>query len=108
MKNAPAIITFATLAVLFLLAVAASLIDSIPFAFVASYVVGFGCSAGFLSMFLADYGEASRRKVVLVPVESDVPASNEWGQGDRFPDPITVNFLPTGGFRKEPATLSLI
>lgn len=108
MKNAPAIITFATVAVLLLLAVAASLIDSIPFVFVASYVVGFGCSVGFLSMFLADYGESSRRQVVLVPVESDVVAKADWQAGAQFPDPITMNFISSSGFRKNPATLSLI
>jgi hypothetical protein len=117
MKNMPAIITFATVAALLLLAIAASLIDSIPFAFIASYVVGFGCSLGFLAMFIADYSRRSPRLAEIVVRDADVAteleaaakASPAWNQpGWGAPDPITVNFAATLGLRNEPNTWSAI
>jgi hypothetical protein len=119
MKNLPAITSIATLAVLLLLAVAASVIDSIPFAIIASYVVGFGCSIGFLAVFLADYDPRSPRPVAVVTTEAEArrkleaamaaAAQHELdGQMDTpFGEPVTVNLLSTMGLRNDPATLSL-
>jgi hypothetical protein len=121
MKNAPAIITFATLAVLLLLAVAASIFDSIPFVFIASYVVGFGCSVGFLTMFIADYAQRTPRLIVLEVSRADrarerqaarraasIESMLDQDPSGQFSDPITMNFLSTAGLRKGPSTLSLI
>jgi hypothetical protein len=115
MKNMPAIITFATVAALLLLAIAASLFNSIPFAFIASYVVGFGCSLGFLAMFIADYSHRSPRLAEIVVREADArpeleaaaKASTAWNQPDwGYRDPITVSFRSTLGLRNEPITWS--
>jgi hypothetical protein len=100
-----------------LLAIAASLFDSIPFAFIASYVVGFGCSLGFLAMFIADYGHRSPRLVEIVVREADArseleaaaKASAAWNQPDwGTPDTITVDFRSAIGLRNEPNTWSAI
>jgi hypothetical protein len=119
MKNMPAVITFATVAVLLLLGIAASFIDSIPFALIASYVVGFGCSVGFLAMFLADYGlraprlsaivirEADERTELAEVAEASVSGSQpDWEIRAPFDDPITMMTRSTIGLMNDPATLS--
>jgi hypothetical protein len=119
MKNLTVIISIATVAVLLLLAVAASLIDSIPFAFVASYVVGFAGSIQLLAFFVQDYAP---RKPRLVEVESSEAAAKraleaakaleaQWLAEQRssgsFDEHLTVNVLSTIGLRNDHATLSL-
>ena len=119
MKNMSAVITLATIAVLLLLGIAASFIDSIPFAVIASYVVGFGCSVAFLAMFLADYGFRAPRLSAIVIREADArtelgepaEASALRNQPDGefrapFDDPITMITRSTIGLRNDPATLS--
>src|SRR5665213_3820370 len=102
MKNLPAIISIATVAVFLLLAVAASVIDSLPCAFMASYVVGFACSIQLFAMFVEDYGPRSPRLVESVSIEvsasRDLAAAKaaeaEWQLGSRsegaFSDPVTM------------------
>ncbi len=119
MKNLPAIISIATVAVLLLLAVAASVIDSLPFAFMASYVVGFACSVQLFAMFVQDYGPRGPRLVESVSVEASArrdleaakAAEAEWRLERRDAgaccDPVTVNVLSTLGLRNDDATLSL-
>jgi predicted O-methyltransferase YrrM len=117
MKNLPAIVSIATVAVLLLLAIAASFIDSLPFLFIASYVVGFGASIGFLALFIADYAPRSPR-LIAIEVRQDetqrasaakAVRSQHWldDQGGSFIDPITVNLLATLGVRSD-STLSTI
>jgi hypothetical protein len=105
MKSLPAIISLATAAILLLLAVAASVINSLPFALIASYVVGFGCSAAFLALFAADY--SPRRPIEIVVKETEEKRELAWPNSSGAEDSITVNFLSTMGLRKDPATLSL-
>jgi hypothetical protein len=118
MKNVTAIISIATVAVLLLLAVAASFIDSLPFALIASYIIGFSASIGFLALFIADYGERGPRPIPVV-IKEDEPQrqleekaadSREWigSQGSTpFNDPITVNLMSTLGMRDNSATSTL-
>jgi hypothetical protein len=117
MKNLPAIISIATVAVLLLLAVAASVIDSLPFALIASYVVGFACSLSLLALFVADYAPRSPRLIALVSSEAEEKRAREAAATERlldrqadapYSDPITVNFMATMGLRSDPATVSLV
>jgi uncharacterized protein (DUF58 family) len=117
MKNLPAIASIATVAVLLLLAVAASLIDSLPFAFIASYVVGFGCSIGLLAMFISDYGPSTPRPLAIVTREVEERRALEAAraaaaQGQpvetAYNDPITVSWMSTLGLQNDPATVSLL
>jgi hypothetical protein len=121
MKNLPAIISIATVAVLLLLAVAASVIDSLPFALIASYVVGFACSLSLLALFVADYAPRSPRLIALVSSEAEEKRAHGAAaraaatehlldhQADApYSDPITVNFMATMGLRNDPATVSLV
>lgn len=116
MKNIVPITSIATIAALLLLAVAASFIDSLPFAFIASYVVGFACSASLLAVFIADYSPRSPRPIPIVSrevetrreleaAESSAPAQGRFEPS--FDDQVTVNILSTVGLRNDPATLSL-
>lgn len=118
MKNVPSIISLATVAVLLLLAVAASFIDSLPFAFVASYVVGFACSVGFLALFLADYGSTSPRLIAIDFKEAEAKreAAARATRAQRRPDPqfgapcrepVAPELLATIGLRNDPSTLSI-
>jgi hypothetical protein len=120
MKMLPAIVSLATIATLLLLAVAASVTDFIPFALVASYVVGFGCSIGFLALFIADYTPRSRRLVETVVSEAEAERELEAmaraaAAQRRFREeldqlahgPLTANMLRTLGLRNDQATLSL-
>ena len=59
MKNLPAIVSLSVIATLLLLAVAASFDTSIPFALIASYVVGFACAAAMLASLIVDYGQSA-------------------------------------------------
>jgi len=106
MKSLPAIISIATVAALMLLAVAASFIDSLPFALIASYIVGFACSVGFLALFIADYGPRSARPIELVIRETEAKRQVETSVVQPFEDPITLNVLSTMGIRNDPATIS--
>jgi hypothetical protein len=106
MKSLPAIISLATAAALLLLAVAASFIDSLPFALIASYIVGFACSVGFLALFIADYGPRSARPIELVIRETEAKRHIERPVAQLFEDPITLNVLSTVGLQNDPATLS--
>jgi hypothetical protein len=106
MKSLPAIISLATAAALLLLAVAASFIDSLPFALIASYIVGFACSIGFLALFIADYNPRSARPIELVIRETEAKRQVERPVAPSFVDPITLNVLSTLGLRNDPATLS--
>jgi hypothetical protein len=110
MKNLVPITSIATIAALLLLAVAASFIDSLPFALIASYVVGFACSASLLAVFIADYSPRSPRPIPIARRELEAAESARWAQGrfdPSFDDQVTVNILSTVGLRDDPATLSL-
>ena len=117
MKNLVPVISIATIAALLLLSVAASFIDSLPFAFIASYVVGFACSASLLAVFIADYSPRSPRPIAIVTREVEARRELEAAQSAQgrfdaqfepsFNDPLTVNILTTVGLRNDPATLSL-
>jgi hypothetical protein len=113
MKTLPAIISIATVAVLLLLAVAASVIDSLPFAYIASYVVGCGCAAGLLAFFIADYGPRSPRLIEAVIDEAkalrdaEARAAAARRQAETpFDDHVTVNWLSSGSLSNDPATVS--
>jgi len=119
MKSLPAIIALSTVAILLLLAVAASLIASISFAYVASYVVGFSCAAGMVASLIADYGPRSPRLIAL-PVRDTEPvcvsefaeeASDEtWAilPAARPRDEAILERLTASiGMRSDPATLSI-
>jgi hypothetical protein len=120
MKNLPAITAIATVAVLLLLAVAASVIDSFPLAYIASYVVGFGCSIEILVLFISDYSPRAPRLIAIVSREAEerrqlgaaraVPAQCQPEQlvETAYDDPITVNWMSTIGLQNDQATLSLM
>jgi hypothetical protein len=105
MKSLPAIISLATAAALLLLAVAASLIDSLPFALIASYIVGFACSIGFLALFISDYAPRAR-PIELVVRETEAAREAKNQAVPAFADHITLNVLSTAGLTNDPATLS--
>ena len=111
MKNVSAIISIATVAILLLLAVAASVIDSLPFAVIASYVIGFACAIQFLALFIADYSPRSPRPIPIMSREAEENAAAQRRvdqQADTpFSDPDTVMMLSTNRLRNGPATLSL-
>lgn len=107
MKNAPAIISLATVGALLILAVASSLFDSIPFALIACYIVGFSGSIAFLATFMADYGPRSPGPIRIV---AEDPASDRWTEAPTdvaINEQLTVSILSTLGLRDAPATLSV-
>ena len=108
MKNVPAVISLATIGALLILAVAASVVDSIPFAVVACYIIGFSGSLAFLATFIADYSPRSPEPVKLVAEEA---AAGRWTgvpTDAALGEEVTVSILSTVGMEPDPATLSLI
>jgi hypothetical protein len=119
MKSLPALISLATAAVLILIAIAASFIESVPFALIASSVIGVGTTFAFLALFAADYGPPPRVLRVVDPEESKreldallrMAAARDRSEPEIAPalaDEITVNFLSTVGLDRQPSTLSLL
>ncbi len=107
MKNAPAIISLATVGALLILAVASSLVDSIPLALIACYIVAFSGSIAFLATFMADYGPRSPEAIRIV---AEDPASDRWAEVHTdvaLSEQLTVSILSTGGLHEAPATLSV-
>ena len=121
MKNLPAIVVLSTVAILLLLAVAASLVPSLSFASIASYILGFSCAAGTLAFLVADYGPGSPRPIA-------VPARNPEAEGVREStvkagpygrrvtravkesqdEAATEDLMASIRMRNDPATLSLL
>jgi hypothetical protein len=106
MKNVPAIISLATIGALLILSVAASLVESIPFAVVACYIIGFSGSIAFLAIFVADYGSRSSEPIKIVVKDA---ASERWtevpadaGLGEH----LTVSIFSTVSINEDPVTLS--
>lgn len=120
MKTLPAIISIATIAALLLLAVAASVIESIPFAYIATCVIGFAVALELLALFVADYGPQPPRLIAVeqekaqAEREAAARASETRRRIERevnspaFNDEASVNWVSTAGLRNEPSTLSLL
>jgi hypothetical protein len=119
MKSLPALISLATVAALIVVAVAASLINSVPFTLIAAYVVGIGSSLTFLALFAADYASQPRLLRVVDPAASKreleallrAAASRERRDVAVAPaarDEITEKLWSTLGLDREPSTLSLL
>lgn len=120
MKNLPAIASLSTVAILLLLAVAASLYASLSFAFVASYVVGFSCATGMVASLIWDYGPRSPRPIELPVRYAEPRRAREVSEAAsaepcvNFPaarprdEAITDDLMATIGLRNDPATLSLM
>jgi hypothetical protein len=117
MKNLPCIIALSTIISLALLTACAVLGVSLPYAGIASDILGISCCAGVAAFFVADYtpnrsrpyidlGVAEpKREVALAPVRQRyVPRPIELPVDDE----ITVNLMATLGLRREPATVSLM
>jgi hypothetical protein len=117
MKNLPCIVTLATLVSLAFLAVAAVFGVPLPYASIASDIIGVSCCAGVLAFFAMDYStDRSRNRVAMPALESKrevIPAAVGRAR-DLVPIPvpvdtdITLNLMATLGSWSEPATVSLM
>jgi uncharacterized membrane protein len=115
MKNLPCIISLLTIVSLALLAACAAISISLPYATIASGIVGISCSAGVFAFLVADYVPNRTRPPIALGVaepEREVePASVRQRPVSRLIDlsldeELTVNLIATLGLRRESATVS--
>jgi hypothetical protein len=119
MKNIPYVIAFSAFIGLVLLAVFAAMGISLPFAYIASDIVGFSCAAGVLSFLIMDYAPRGGYQPVdirvvepkLEIVRADPPAADTCGVPVPievpFYDEVTLNLMSTFGASNDPATVSM-
>jgi hypothetical protein len=115
MKNLISIVSLTGLASLVVLAVLAAFDVSLPYACIASDVIGFSAGAGVLAFFVADYAP-SRPLIDLQAVQVERNALASARHLEVNPDPVdmafdpnaTLNWLGSSSMEQEPSTLSLI
>jgi hypothetical protein len=117
MKNLPCIVTIATLVSLAFLAAAAACGVPLPYASLASDIIGFSCCAGVVAFFAMDYStDRSRNRAYFEPVAAKrevIPATvgrarNLEAISLPVDTDITINLMATLGSWSEPATVSLM
>gem|GEM_PF-2987352 len=115
MKNLISIVSLSALASLAVLAALAAFNVSLPYACIASDIVGFSAGAGVLAFFVADYApskslidldEARRKRNALAPA-SRLEVNPEPVES-AFDPSGTLNWLAGGSMEQEPSTVSLI
>lgn len=121
MKSLPAIVVLLTVAILLLLAVATSLVPSLSFASIASYLLGFSCAAVTIAFLVADYGPGSPRPIAVPVRDAEAkgvhePTAEAGAYGRCFTRAVklsqneaaTEDLMASIRMRNDPATLSLL
>jgi hypothetical protein len=106
MKNLPVLIALTALAALVLLAVVSSVMASVPFVPVATYIVSAACPLGLVGMFIGDY----TRRAPQVDLSPEEVRETRFAPGHRetreVAPVVPMDVLSTMGIRNDPATLT--
>jgi hypothetical protein len=115
MKNLISIVSLTALASLAILAALAAFDVPLPYACIASDIIGFSAGAGVLAFFVADYAPSKS----LIDLDAARRERNALAPATRLevnPEPVesafdpsgTLNWLAGGSMEQEPSTMSLI